>query len=85
MKNILDQLARTGLLWDDEMVAGIFAGNMPPMEEIVLMLVIGATDAEAYIRTDPKSSLNDKRNARAFLAIVFLAAISCTKQQEITL
>ena len=46
MKGILDQLARSGLLWDDAMVAAIFAGTPPPMENIILDVVIGVVDAE---------------------------------------
>ncbi len=32
MKSILDQLARSGLLFDDEMIAAILSGNSPSME-----------------------------------------------------
>lgn len=82
MKRIVDQLARSGLLWDDEMVVAITAGNVPPMEELVLMLVIGAMDAEAFVRGDVSSTWNEKRIARACLAIAFLAAMACTKEQK---
>lgn len=80
MKRILDQLARSGLLWDDDTVTAIFAGHTPPMEDIVLALVIGAMDAEAVVRGDPKSTWNEKRIARACLAIAFLAGMACTKE-----
>jgi hypothetical protein len=50
MKRILDQLARSGLLWDDDMIAAILSDNPPPMEELVLALVIGAMDAEAVLK-----------------------------------
>jgi hypothetical protein len=83
MKRILDQLARSGLLCDEDMVSAIFAGNMPPLEELALALVIGAMDAEAVVRGDPTSTWNEKRIARACLAIAFLAAIACLKEQEI--
>jgi hypothetical protein len=85
MKRILDQLARSGLLVDDEMVAAIFVGNIPPLEEIVLALVIGALDAEAVVRGDPTSTWNHRRIARQGLALAFLAAIACTKEQETNL
>jgi hypothetical protein len=81
MKAILDQLARSGLLLDDEMEAAIFAGNPPPMEEIVLPLIFTCADAEATVRNDSTSTWNEKRIARAFLAIAFLSAIACSKKQ----
>jgi hypothetical protein len=80
MRRILDQLARRGLLWDDDTVTAIFAGDMPPLEDVVLALVIGAVDAEVVVRGDPKSTWNEKRIARQCLAIAFLSAISCAKQ-----
>jgi hypothetical protein len=82
MNAILDQLARSGLLVDDDMVAAIFAGNVPPLEELVMALVIGAMDCEAVVKGDPKSTWNERRIARACLTIAFLAAIACTKEQE---
>jgi hypothetical protein len=83
MRRILGQLARTGLL-DDDMVAAIFAGNVPPLEELALALVIGAMDAEAVVRGDPKSTWNEKRIARQCLAIAFLSAVACVKAREST-
>lgn len=82
MKRILDQLARSTLLCDDEMVAAIFAGEMPPLGEIVLALVIGAMDAEAVVRGDTKSTWNERRIARQCLALAFLEAIACVKERE---
>jgi hypothetical protein len=81
MRRILEQLARSGLLFDDDMVAGIFAGNIPPLEEIVLMLLIGAMDAEAFVRADARSTWNEKRLARQCLAVAFLSAIACIREQ----
>jgi hypothetical protein len=78
---ILHQLARSGLLFDDEMVAAIFAGTLPSMKEIALALVIGVMDAEAVVRGDPKSTGAEKRVATSCLALAFLAAIACTKEQ----
>jgi hypothetical protein len=82
MRKLLDQLARSTLLCDDAMVAAIFSGDPPPMDEIVLALVIGAMDAEAVVRGDAQSTWNEKRIARQILAIGFLSAIACTKEQE---
>lgn len=82
MKGILDQIARSGLLFDDAMVAAIFAGNVPPLEEIVLALVIGALDAEATVRSDATSTWNHRRIARGCLISSFLSAIACLKKRE---
>jgi hypothetical protein len=81
MKRILDQLARSGLLWDDDTVAAIFAGDMPPVEEIVLPLIITCIDAEITVRNDSTSTWNHRRIARQGLAVAFLAAIACVKEQ----
>lgn len=82
MKAILDQLARSGLLFDDDMVAGIFAGNAPVIEELVTALVVGAMDCETTVRNDSTSTWNERRIARQCLAIAFLTAIGCTREQE---
>jgi hypothetical protein len=75
MKNILGQLARTGLLPDDQATA-ILAGNTPPTEEIVMALVIGCMDAFFVTVNDAKSSWPEKRAARMALAVAFLAAMA---------
>jgi hypothetical protein len=75
MREIYDQLARTGLL-SDEMEKAIRFGDGPPLKEIVLDLVIGAMDAEAVVRGDPQSTWNERRIARQCLAIAFLSAIA---------
>jgi len=82
MKAILDQLARSGLLVDDDMLAAILAGTVPPLEEIVVALVIGVVDAEAVVRCDPTSTWNEKRITRACLIIAFLVAIVCTREHQ---
>ena len=81
MKNILGQLARSGLLLDD-LAKPILAGDTPPTEEIVMALVIGAMDAHAVIVGDPKSFWNEKRMARLALAVAFLAAMAAVVQGE---
>lgn len=75
MNNILDQLARSGLLLDD-LAKPILAGNTPPLEEIVMALVIGAMDAHAVTVGDPQSTWNEKRLARMALAVAFLSAMA---------
>ena len=82
MNNVIDQLARnTGLLPDD-LATAILAGNTPPIEEIVMALVIGAMDAHAVIVGDPESSRNEKRQARMALAVAFLSAMATLGQGE---
>jgi hypothetical protein len=78
MNIIFDQLARSGLLFDDEVVASILGGNLPPLEKIVLELLISCMDADVTVRNDATSSWNEKRIVRACLAIAFLTAIACT-------
>jgi hypothetical protein len=74
MKNdIYAQLAHSSLLPDD-MAAAILAGNTPPIEDVVLHLVIGALDAHAVVLGDPQSTWNEKRLARMALAVAFLGA-----------
>ena len=76
MNNILDQLARnTGLLPDD-LATAILTGGPPPVEEIVVALIIGCMDAHAVIVGDPESSWNEKRLARMALAVAFLSAMA---------
>ena len=82
MNNILDQLAyNTGLLPDD-LATAILAGDMPPVKEILMALVIGAMDAQAVIVGDPKSSWNEKRLARMALAVAFLSAMAVVGDAE---
>ena len=83
MKSILDQLARSGLLFDDEMIAAILSGNSPSMEDVILDVILGVMDCEAVVKGDPKSTWNEKRIARQCLAIAFLSAIACLREQEV--
>ena len=74
--SVIDQLAyNTGLLTDD-LATAILAGDMPPVEQIVMELVIGAMDAHAVVVGDPQSTWNEKRLARMALAGAFLAAMA---------
>ena len=73
--DICGQLARSGLLLPD-VAAAILAGNIPPLEEIVLALVIGALDAHAVVAGDPRSSTAECRIARLVLAAAFLSALA---------
>ena len=76
MNNILDQLARNTGLLPDELATAILAGNMPPVEEIAMALVIGAMDAHAVVVGSVESSWNEKRLARMALAVAFLSAMA---------
>ena len=75
MKNIYDQLARTGLLPTD-LSGEILAGKMPPTSEVTLHLVIAAMDAHAMTDGDPKSSWTERRISRQNLGLSFLVAIA---------
>jgi hypothetical protein len=76
MRNdIYDQLARNTQLLPDDLAAAILAGKTPPIEEIVMALVIGAMDAHALLVGSPQSSWNERRQARMALAVAFMAAM----------
>jgi hypothetical protein len=74
VNGILGQLARTNLLPDD-LATAILAGNIPPLEEIVLAVVIGVLDAGAVTVNDPGSTPTERRIARMVLATAFLSAM----------
>jgi hypothetical protein len=76
---IYGQLARTNLLPDD-VAAPILAGNVPPLEGILMPLLIGAMDCEAMIGCDSKSTWNERRLARQCLILAFLLAIVAAKE-----
>ena len=82
MKHILDQLARNSILLPDHLAKPILAGDTPPVEEIVMALLIGAMDAHAVVVNDAASSWNEKRLARMALAVAFLAAMAILNQGE---
>ena len=82
MKNdIYSQLAHSTLLPDD-MAAAILAGHTPPIEDVVLHLVIGALDAHAVVLGGPHSTWNEKRLARMALAVAFLGAMAALNDAE---
>ena len=81
MNRILDQLARTGLLPDD-LATAILAGDTPPLEDIVMALVIGCMDAHAVLTGDPQSTWNERRLARMALAGAFLSAMALLGRGE---
>ena len=76
MNNILDQLARNTGLLPDELATAILAGDVPPVEEVAMALVIGAMDAHAVTVGDPQSTWSEKRLTRMALAVAFLAAMA---------
>jgi hypothetical protein len=82
MKEILIQLALNSTLLPTDQATAILAGNTPPIEDIVIALVIGAMDAHAVIVGDPQSTWNEKRQARMALAVAFLAAMGVVNDAE---
>jgi len=81
MNRILDQLARSGLLLDD-LAKPILAGDTPPIEELVMALLVGAMDAHFVLAGDPNSSWNERRLSRMALAVAFLAAMAVLGGEE---
>jgi phosphohistidine phosphatase SixA len=80
MKNdIYAQLAHSSLLPDD-MAAAILAGHTPPVEELVMALVIAGRDVHAVVAGSGESSWNEKRLARMVLAVAFLSAMAIMGQ-----
>jgi hypothetical protein len=71
---IYDQLARSGVLPDD-LSESILSGVVPPLEEIVMPLVICSMDCHAMTDCDSKSTWTERRLARQCLVIAFLTAI----------
>jgi hypothetical protein len=71
---IYDQLARTGLL-PEGLSAAILAGDTPPLEDIVLNMLICSMDCHAMTECDVKSTWTERRIARQCLVIAFLTAI----------
>ena len=53
---ILDQLARNTRLLPKEMAEAILAGAAPPIEKIVMHLLIAVQDAHAVVVGDPESN-----------------------------
>jgi hypothetical protein len=81
VKNLLVQLAHSTLLPDD-LAKPILAGDTPPVENIVMAVVIGAMDAHAVVVGDPQSSWNDRRIARLMLAATSLSAMAVLGEAE---
>ena len=73
MNNLLVQAAHSTLLPDD-LAKPILAGDTPPLEEVVLALLI--TTMDAYFVLDRDTSLNERCIARMALAVAFLAAMA---------
>jgi hypothetical protein len=78
--DIFGQMARNTNLLPESQSSEILAGNVPPLEDIIIPLLIGAMDCEAVIGCDPKSTWNEKRLARVCLILAFLLAIEAGKE-----
>lgn len=81
MKNIIDQLARTALL-PDGMSATILAGKTPPIEDVLMHVLIAVQDAHAVLVADPRSTQSEKRLGRMALAVAFLAGMAVVGRVE---
>jgi hypothetical protein len=79
--NILDQLARSGLLLPD-VGAAVLAGDPPPLEEIALHLVIAASDGYAVVLGAAESSKQERCLAHMVLAAAFLSALAVLGKTE---
>jgi hypothetical protein len=77
--NILDQLARSTLL-PENLSNEILAGYEPPIEKLVMALVIGTLDCQAMVVGDGEATINQKRIARAVAIVGFLAALLAGKE-----
>ena len=74
MNEILGQLARTNLLPADVATA-ILAGDAPPLEEVLMAILIAVQDAHAVTLNHQNSSPGERRIARMVLAVAFLSAM----------
>ena len=76
--NIINLLAHSTLLPSD-VSEPILAGNPPPpLHEIVKALATHAWDCEATVVGDSRSTMNERRIARAIATVAFLAALAIT-------
>ena len=82
MKSILNQLARNTKLLPEDMAKAILAGNKPPLEEIVLHLVIAGMDAYFVTINDPMTSKRERCIAHLGLAAAFLSAMAVVGEGE---
>jgi len=76
--DILDKLARSTLLPED-LSEEILAGAEPPLEKIVMALVIGSLDCHGTLVADERATMNEKRIARAVATVAFLVALLAGK------
>ncbi len=80
LKNeIYGQLARTNLLPESQR-SEMLAGNVPPLEGIIMPLLIGAIDCEAITACDSKATWNERRLARQCLILAFVLTIVAAKE-----
>jgi hypothetical protein len=76
MRNeVLRQLALNTTLIPDEIRTAIKAGNEPPMNDVVMALLIHALDCQAVIDGGLKVAMTEKLLARQSLVIAFMLAL----------
>ena len=79
--DIYGQLVRTGLLPDD-LATAILTDQTPPIEDIVLHLVITSWDAYAVVLGATESSKTERCIAHLVLAAAFLSAMAALGNAE---
>jgi hypothetical protein len=82
MTKILSQLARNTGLLPENLSAAIMTGDPPPLEEIVLHLVIAASDGCAVVLGAAESSKPERCVAHLGLAAAFLGALAVLGDAE---
>ena len=78
--DIFRQIARNTNLLPESQASEILAGNVPPLEDIIIPLLIGTMDCEALTAADSNSTWTERRLARLCLILAFLLAIVAAKK-----
>ena len=78
--DIFRQIARNTNLLPESQASEILAGNVPPLEDIIIPLLIGTMDCEALTAADSNSTWTERRLARLCLILAFLLAIVAAKE-----
>jgi hypothetical protein len=78
--DIFGQLARNTNLLPESQSSEILAGNMPPLEDIIMPLLIGTIDCEALTAAGSNSTWTERRLSRQCLILAFLLAIVAAQE-----
>lgn len=71
-----------GNLLLSDLAEAIVAGTILPLEDIVMGLLIGVTDAEAMTASDSSGTQNERRTARQVLGMAFLSALALAPEHD---